>query len=162
MAASDFILEIDGIKGESQDDKHKDQIDIESFSWGASNSGAHATGGGGGTGKVAFQDVHFTIAVNKASPNLMLKCATGEHLKKAVLHIRKQGEKQQEYYTITMEDLIISSYQSGGSNGSPVVHDSFSLNFAKIKFEYKPQKKDGTLDAAVTGGWDVKANKKTG
>jgi type VI secretion system secreted protein Hcp len=158
--ASDYLLEVDGIKGESSDSKHKDTIEIQSFSWGNSNSGSHGSGGGGGAGKVNFQDFHFTTSVNKASPKLMQFCATGEHIKKAVLFVRKQGKDQQEAYTVTLEDLLVSSYQSGGSEGSGALPvDQFSLNFSKIKFEYKPQKADGTLDGPVTGTWDVKANK---
>jgi type VI secretion system secreted protein Hcp len=159
--ASDYLLMIDGIKGESGDSKHKDTIEIESFSWGCSNSGSHASGGGGGAGKVSYQDLHCTTGVNKASPLLMLACATGQHIKKAVLTVRKQGGDQQDYYVVTMEDLLVSSYQSGGhAGGGSVPTDQFALNFTKIKFDYKPQKADGTLDAAVAGGWDLKANKK--
>ncbi|AMJ62815.1 Hcp family type VI secretion system effector [Bosea sp. PAMC 26642] len=159
--ASDFLLELDGIKGESQDSKHKDFIEIESFSWGASNSGSHASGGGGGAGKVSFQDLHFTTKVNKASPNLMVACATGQHIKKAKLVVRKHGGEQQEYYVISLDDLLVSSYQSGDAvGGDTIPTDQFSLNFSKIKFEYKPQKADGSLDAAITGGYDVKTNKK--
>jgi type VI secretion system secreted protein Hcp len=159
--ATDFHLEIDGIKGESTDEKFKDQIQLMSFSWGASNAGSHGVGAGGGAGKVAFQDLHCMMQVNKASPLLMLKCSTGDHITKATLHVRKQGGAQEEYYTVKLEDLLVSSYQSGGSDGSgDQPTDQFSLNFTKIVFEYKPQKKDGTLDAAVTGGWDVKKNVK--
>jgi type VI secretion system secreted protein Hcp len=159
--ASDYLLMIEGIKGESNDSKHKGEIEIESFSWGATNTGSHAAGGGGGAGKVSYQDFHFTTGVNKASPLLMLACATGQHIKKAVLTVRKQGGDQQEFYTITMEDLLVSSYQSGGhSGGNTLPVDQFSLNFAKIKFGYKPQKPDGTLDSEVTAGYDLKANKK--
>jgi type VI secretion system secreted protein Hcp len=160
MAAVDYLLEIDGIKGESTDAKLAGTIEIESFSWGATNTGAHSSGTGGGAGKVAYQDMHFTTAVNKASPALMLACAKGQHIKKAVLHVRKQaGSEQAEYYTILMEDLLISSYQSGGhGSGSSIPTDQFSLNFTKIKFSYKPQKPDGGLDSAVEGGWDVKKN----
>lgn len=161
MAAVDYHLEIDGIKGESQDSKNKEQIQIESFSWGATNTGAHSTGTGGGAGKVVFQDIHFTTGVNKASPLLLLACATGQHIKKAVLHVRKQGGDQQEYYTVTMEDLLVSSYQSGGhAGGGTVPTDQFALNFTKITYGYKPQKTDGSLDSEVKAGWDVKANKK--
>lgn len=160
--ASDFLLEIDGIKGESNDTKHPGTIEIESFSWGATNSGAHATGGGGGAGKVSFQDLHFSTGVNKSSPLLMLACASGQHIKKAVLFVRKQGGDQQEYYTITLEDVLVSSYQSGGSSGggASVPTDQFSLNFTQIKYEYKPQKPDGSLDSAVSAGWNVKKNVK--
>jgi type VI secretion system secreted protein Hcp len=161
MATTDYLLEIDGIKGESNDDKHKGTIEISSFGWGVMNSGSHAAGGGGGAGKATFADISFTSSVSKASPLLMLACATGQHIKKAVLHVRKQGGDQQEYMTLTMEDLLISSYQSGDSPGGAVaVVDSFSLNYAKIKFEYKPQKPDGSLDSAVSAGYDLKANKK--
>jgi len=158
---SDYLLEIDGIKGESSDSKHPGTIEVESFSWGETNSGAHSTGGGGGAGKVHFQDLHFTTSVNKSSPLLALACATGQHIKKAVLFVRKQGGDQQEYYTITMSDLLVSSYQSGGhGSGNSVPTDQCSLNFTTIKFEYKPQKPDGSLDSAVTAGYDLKQNKK--
>lgn len=158
--ASDFLLEIDGIKGESNDSKHKETIEIESFSWGVSNSGSHAAGSGGGAGKASFQDLHCTANVNKSSPVLMLSCANGKHIKKAVLFVRKQGKDQQEFYTVTLEDLLVSSYQSGDSTGgNPVPTDQFSLNFAKIKFEYKLQKPDGSLGAPSTGTWNLKENK---
>jgi type VI secretion system secreted protein Hcp len=159
--AVDYLLEIDGIKGESHDSKHKDTIEIESFSWGATNAGSHGAGGGGGAGKVNFQDIHFTTHVNKASPALMLACATGQHIKKAVLYVRKQGTGQQDYYTVTLQDLLVSSFQSGGHSGGdakPV--DQFALNFATVKFEYKLQKPDGSLDSPVTGSYDLKQNKK--
>ena len=159
--ASDYLLELDGVKGESADSKHKDSIEISSFSWGCTNSGSHSSGGGGGAGKASFQDIHFTTSVNKSSPKLMLNCATGEHIKKAVLFVRKAGTDQQEYYTVTLSDCLVSSYQSGGHEGGDAKPtDQFSLNFAKIEFEYKPQKSDGSLEAAVKTGYDVKANKK--
>ncbi len=160
MAAVDFFLKLDGIDGESQDSKHKGTIDIESFSWGATQSGAHSGQGGGGAGKVVFQDFHFTMRINKASPKLMLACATGQHIKSAILTSRKAGGKQEEYLKVTMSDLLVSSFQTGGSGHSDVVPtDQISLNFAKVEFEYKEQKPDGTLGGAVKTGYDLKANK---
>ena len=159
--ATDFLLEIDGIPGESSDSKHKNTIEVDSFSWGVSNAGTYASGGGGGAGKASFQDMHFTSTVNKASAKLAQACATGEHIKKAVLYVRKQGENQKDYYKVTLEDLLVSSYQSGDSAGGSVLPtDQFSLNYAKIKYEYSMQKTDGSLDAPITMTWDLKANKK--
>jgi type VI secretion system secreted protein Hcp len=159
--AADYFLKIDGIKGESQASGHKDEIDIESFSWGVTQSGSFATAGGGGSGKANFQDLHFTARASKASPNLLVACATGQHIKETTLTLRKAGGDQQPYYTIKLTDVLISSYQSGGSEGSNALPvDQFSLNFAKIAYEYKAQKADGTLDAAVKGAYDVKASKK--
>ncbi|HJZ54587.1 MAG TPA: type VI secretion system tube protein Hcp [Gemmataceae bacterium] len=159
--ATDYILEIEGIKGESTDSKVQGGIELLSWGLGVSNTGSHAAGGGGGVGKASYSDFAATAAVNKASPLLMLACATGQHIKKAVLHVRKQGGEQQEYMTITMTELLVSSYNSGDAPGGDVaVIDSFSLNYTTIKFEYKPQKPDGSLDSAVTAGYDLKQNKK--
>jgi type VI secretion system secreted protein Hcp len=159
--ASDYLLVIDGIKGESNDDKFKDSIEVQSFSWGESNSGSAGSGGGGGTGKATFQDLQFTAEVNKGSPLLALACATGQHIKKAELHLRKAGGAQEVFYKITLTDLLVSNFQSGGHEGPGArPTDQFALNYAKIEFDYKPQKPDGTLDAAVHFGYDIKANKK--
>ncbi len=160
MAAVDYFLKLDGIDGESTDDKHKGEIDVVSWSWSESNSGASATGGGGGSGKVSMADFHFTMAANKATPKLMLACASGQHIKSGILTCRKAGGDQQEYLKITMSDLLVSSYQTGGGSGDVIPLEQISLNFSKIEYEYKPQKADGTLDAPVKAGWDVKANKK--
>src|SRR5262249_41044900 len=158
MAAADFFLIIDGIKGETEDAKMKSKgaIEITSWSWGATQSGTFAVGSGGGAGKAAFQDLHFTALGSKASPELAQACLEGRHIKSAELIVRKAGKEQQEYYCVRLTDVLISSYQSGGSSGGDALPvDQFSLNFAKLEIIYKPQKADGTLDAAVKGGWDL-------
>jgi len=157
--AVDYFLKIDGIKGESQDAKHKDEIDVESWSWGATQQGTHAGGGGGGAGKVNMQDFSFVMTANKASPLLMFACANGEHIKSALLTCRKAGKEQQEYLKIKLYDLLVSSYQTGGSSGAVVPTESISLNFSKVEHEYYPQKADGSLDAKVLKHWDLKTNK---
>ena len=158
--ASDYLLEIDGIKGESKDSKHKDTIEVESFSWGATQSGSFSSGGGGGAGKVTFQDLHCTSTVNSASPLLAKACATGQHIKKATLFVRKAGGSQEDFYKVTLEDCLISSYQTGGSShGEALPVDQYSLNFAKIEFKYQEQKADGTLGGAVEMKYDLKARK---
>lgn len=159
MAAVDYFLKLQGIEGESTDSKHKAEIDIESWSWGATQGGAHGFGGGGGAGKVQMQDFHFTMRVNKASPKLMLACATGEHIKEAILTCRKAGKEQQEYLKIKFSDLLVSSYQTGGSAGDVIPMDQISLNFSKIELEYKEQKADGSLGGATKAGYDLKLNK---
>lgn len=161
MAHVDFFLKIEGVPGESTDSKHKGEIDVESWSWGATNAGDSAVRGGMGSGKVAMQDFHFVMKVNKASPKLMEKCATGEHIGKAVMVCRKAGGEQQEFLTVTMTDLLVSSYQTGGAGASDIVPtDQISINFSKIEFEYKEQTAKGTLAGSVKAGYDLKANKK--
>jgi type VI secretion system secreted protein Hcp len=161
MAAVDYFLKVDGIDGESQDAKHKNEIDVLSWSFGVTNSGTMAMGGGGGAGKAAFNDFHFTMQVNKSSPKLKLACASGEHIKKAVLTCRKAGKDQQEFLKYTFTDCIVSSFQQGGSaSGSIIPVDEISLNYGQIETEYKAQKADGTLDGAIKAGWHLKENRK--
>src|SRR6266849_1051132 len=146
MAAVDYFLKIDGIEGESHDSTHKNEVDLISWSWGASQAGSHQAGGGGGAGKVSMQDFHFTMHVNKSTPKLVQACASGEHIKKAVLTCRKAGKEQQEYLKITFSDLLVSSYRtSAGEHGDPLPTEQVTLNYAKIEYEYKAQKADGSL-----------------
>ena len=160
MAHVDYFLKLEGIKGESTDDKHKDEIELESWSFGGTNAGAFASGGGGGSGKVALQDFNFVKKTDKSSPNLFKACCTGEHIKTATLVCRKAGKEQQEFLTIVLTSALVSSFQTGGSAGSDIIPmDQVSLNFGKIEYKYKEQKADGSLGGEVIGGWDVTINK---
>lgn len=158
--AVDYFLKIDGIEGESQDDKHKNEIHLESWSWGESQQGSHAADGGGGAGKIDMQDFYFLMKNNKSSPKLFLACANGEHIKSAVLVCRKAGKTQQEFLKYTFSDLLVSSYSTAGSNNDVIPLDKIGFNFSKIEVEYKPQQADGTLGAGIKAGWNLKTNVK--
>lgn len=161
MSSVDYYLKIDGIDGESHDSKHKGEIDLESWSWGCTQSGSSAGGGGGGAGKISMQDFHFVMKVNKATPKLILACASGQHIKSAILTCRKAGGQQEEFLKYTFSDVLISSYQTGGSGGSEIIPtEQISFNYAKMETEYKEQKPDGTLGGAIKAGWDLKTNTK--
>ena len=94
MAAFDYFLKVDGIAGESTDSKHKGEIDVLSWSWGETQSGSAGGGGGGGAGKVQMQDLHVTSNMSKASPQLMLACASGQHIKSAILTGRRVARQR--------------------------------------------------------------------
>ena len=156
--AFDAFLKIDGIKGESADSKHKGEIDIMSFSWGASQTGVSATGGGGGAGKVHFQDIHFVKKSDASSPLLMLHCAQGAHIKEGNLVVRKAGGSQLEYLKIKLTDILVSSYKEHGSihKGDEIPMEEVSLNFAKVEYSYQPQGADGKAQGGhILAGWDV-------
>jgi type VI secretion system secreted protein Hcp len=158
--AVDYFLKIDGIPGESKDSKHKDEIDVEAWSWGEVNPVQHGSGSGAGAGKVQVQDFNFTARFSKASPSLMLSCASGKHLKSAVLTARRGDKAQAEFLTFSLSDVLVSSYQTAGAEAGDVAPvDSVSLNFSKIQIEYKEQKADGSLGGSIKAGWDVKQNK---
>jgi type VI secretion system secreted protein Hcp len=156
--AVDMFLKITDIKGESKDKTHKDEIEIESFSWGATQLGASSHGGGAGAGKVSMNDFHFVMRNNSASPHLFLHCADGKHLKEAKLTCRKAGGTQQNFLVVTMSDVLISSYQTGGSNGGEVPMDQISLNYSKIEIDALVQDEKGITKSAGKKWWDMKTN----
>lgn len=161
--AIDYFLKIKGIQGESKDAKHTNEIDIHSFSWGASQPGSFAHGSGGTGGKVSMSDLSFTMASCKATTQLMAACASGKHIDEAIVYCRKStGDGgQQEYMTWTFSPIIISSYHTGGSSGAEVPIDSVSINYGKVKVEYKMQVDDkGNLQAGTPFGWDLEKNEK--
>jgi type VI secretion system secreted protein Hcp len=155
MAQVDYFLKLDGIKGESTDKAHTGEIDVLSWSWGASNAGTGGSGGGSGAGVVAMQDLHFTMKMNAASPVLMQNCASGKHIASGKLTCRRAGGDQQEYLVITLTDVVVSSYNSGGNSGDVIPTDQVSLNFVSIAFDYKPQDAKGALGSVVHGGWST-------
>lgn len=158
--AMDMFLKLDDVKGESTDSKHKDEVDVLSWSWGMSQSGTTHMGGGGGSGKVAVQDISVTKHVDKGSPVLALACMTGKHFKQGLLTIRKAGDKPLEYLKIKMDEVIITSISHGGSGGEDRLTETISLNFAKVGFVYTPQKPDGSGDAAVEAVYNIAENVK--
>lgn len=160
--AVDMFIKIDAVKGEAQDKAHKDEIDVLAWSWGMSQSGSMHTGGGGGSGKVAVQDMSFTKWIDKSSANLMEYCSNGKQYKEAKLVVRKAGgDNPLEYLIITMTDVIVTSVSTGGSGGEDRLTENVTLNFAGVKVDYQAQKPDGSKDGGpVKYGWDIAANAK--
>jgi type VI secretion system secreted protein Hcp len=162
MAGVDYFLKIVGIDGESSDAKHKNEIEVQSFSWGEQNHVAALGGGGGaGAGKVVPADFQYTSRFSRASPKLLVACATGEHIKEATLTGRKSGKTQFEFLSITFADVLVSGYDTSGVSGEEgAPADQVSLKFASLRMTYKMQKADGSVGQTIVGGFDFKANKK--
>jgi type VI secretion system secreted protein Hcp len=157
--AVDFFLKLDGIEGESQDSKHKGEIQLESFSFGVSQAGTAAYGGGMGAGKASVSDFQIVKKADKASFKLFLNCAQGKHIASGVLIARKAGGDQMEYYKVKLTDLIVSSWQNAGTGNDAVPLEQVSFNYSKIELEYKEQDQKGALKGVVTANWDVKTTK---
>ncbi len=161
MAQVDYFLKIDGVDGESTDSKHKGEIQIESWSIGATNASSFTSGGGGGAGKSVLQDLHIVKKTDKASAKLLTACCTGEHLKTATLVCRKAGGDQQEFLTLVLSPILITSLQAGGAAGADVIPtEQVSIAYGKLEYKYKPQDDKGALGGEVIGGWDVTTNTK--
>jgi type VI secretion system secreted protein Hcp len=155
-----MFMKIDDVGGESNDKTHKGVIDVLAWSWGISNSGTTHQGGGGGAGKANVQDLSFTKYCDSSSHALMMAATNGHHFKKAHLVVRKAGGKGApiEYIKIEMDEVLITSVSAGGSGGEDRLTENVTLNFAKVKYEYTPQKPDGTPGKTMEMVYDIAAN----
>lgn len=133
--AVDYFLKVDGIEGESVEQDHKGEIEVESFSW-----GINATDDKGNVnGRPDVSDFHFTMRMSKASPKLMQACATGEHIKNATFTGRRAGGNDQlEFIKIELDRILIGLYRVGGG-GDELPMEEISLNFGTAAIEFTSQ-----------------------
>lgn len=155
--ATDIFARIGDIKGESLDARHKDEIEIQSFSWGVMNNGAIGGTGGTSSGKPTFQDLALVHRIDKASPALFRACATGQRFKDAAITHRKAGGAQAEYLVIKLNDVLVTSVAHSGDGQSNT--ETISVGFGKVDFEYRTQKPDGSPGAASSFKYDLKTGK---
>jgi len=158
----DMFMKIDGANGESKDANHKNWTDIISFSWGATQPGNMASGGGLGAGKASFNDLHVVARIDKAAPAVMKHCASGKHLSKIELSVCKAGGQQIEYTKITLEDVLVSSVQLTGELNQESVTVNFAFQAAKVKQQYWEQTEQGGKGAESVVAWDIKKNQEVG
>ena len=171
--AVDYFLKIDGVKGESQDDKHKDEIHIIGFSWGAKNTGSMQTGLGGGVGRADVQDLTVKKFLDLSSPLLGQSCISGKHFASIQLTGRRQGETPLEHVIIKLTNAIVSTYKIGGGlddissddykgqDDAPFAETELvKFNFEEYSFKYVQQTDKGGAGSNVQQGWNVRSNKK--
>jgi type VI secretion system secreted protein Hcp len=158
--AFDAFLKLNGVTGESQKATHAGEIDVMSFSWGASNSSSVGTGTGVSVGKVTVSDFSVMKTTDKASPSLFQKCCDGSVIPTGVVTIQKQvAGVPTPYLVYNFQNLYVTSIQwsgSGGAGDSPMESITFCFEVGTV--DYSPQKDDGSLDNAIHGGWDVGQN----
>jgi type VI secretion system secreted protein Hcp len=160
--ANDVYLQIDGIKGESTDDKHKDWIEVSNV-----NSGIHqpraesvSTAGGHTSGKADLSNITFTKLADLSSPILKQHCAMGKTIAKAVLHyMRADGNGTPIcYYKEELENVMISGISSNSGDGG-IMKEMVHLAFSRIKWTYTKQDITGGTSGSTSGGWDAASNK---
>jgi type VI secretion system secreted protein Hcp len=153
----DYFLKIDGIPGESQDAKHKDWIELASFSWGLTEPRT-GTGAGSGAGRPTFSELQVVKVVDNASPQLFLACASGKHIKEATLSVRQPAPQQLEYLKIIFSNVLVTSFDEAAGADPP--QDTIGFNFDHIEMTYTPQEASGEAGAPVAAGWDLSKNVK--
>ncbi len=161
--AFDAFLKIDGIPGESSDEKHKDTIEILAYSTGISqkSSASASSGGGASSERADFQDFTIDKALDKASPKLALACADGTHIKEISLVLCRAGGDKVQYMEYKMSNCIVSSHMPGGTKtgAEALPTETVSFNYGKIEWTYTQQKRaDGSGGGNVAGGWNLEAN----
>jgi type VI secretion system secreted protein Hcp len=160
--AYDAFLKLDGITGESQKANHTGEIDLMSFSWGASNSSSVGTGTGVSVGKVSVSDFSIMKATDSASPVLFQKCCDGSVMTTGVVTLQRQVQGTATPYLVyNFTNVYVTSIQwsgSGGAGDAPMESVSFCFEVGTV--DYTPQKDDGSPGNAIHGGWDVGQNVK--
>jgi type VI secretion system secreted protein Hcp len=157
--AVDYFLKLDGIEGESLDEKHKNEIQIMSWSWGASNVSSVSGTGGSGAGKVSLSDFNIMTNFDKATPKFFKSVCAGTHIKTGTMSAIKAGADGKPYLKVDFKELFVTGLQISGSSEIPTVSLSFSYN--EIKIDYSTQNEQGNLTSIGPVGYDLKGNKLT-
>lgn len=157
----DMFLRIGKLKGEAQDDKHKDKIDIKAWSWTFSNPTTVSTGGGSGSGKVSVGNLVVKKYIDVATPALILACCQGTHNEDAELIVRESGgDAPVEYLKITMKQVFVSSVKPSGADHMGRLSEELILNFREFTLAYTEQDDTGKPKTPVlTVNYDIAKNK---
>ena len=155
--AYDAFIKFPGVDGESSRKGFEKQIEVLSFSLGASNPTTIGAGGGGGAGKVSISSFNFMKHSDVTSPLLFQKCCAGEHFDKVTVTLNKAGGKAPvKFLVYDFEKVFVESVQwSGSSGGDDTPVESVSLAFGKVTVTYTAQNPDGTPGATKIGQWDL-------
>lgn len=152
------FLNIEGVSGESQDSIHKNWIDVHDFILTASQPGSMASGGGGGAGKVKYEDLVIMAHADKATPTIFQLASSGKHIGKVELSVNKSGGAKVEYLRLTLEDVLVTEARYQGLT-SDMVSVSYRFQASRIRQSYWEQTAAGGKGAEVASGWDIKQNK---
>jgi type VI secretion system secreted protein Hcp len=160
--AIDVYLQIDGIKGESTDDRHKDWIECKSVTFGVEQpkSATASTGGGHTAERCEHQDIVFAKLADLSSPILLQTCSAGRTIPKARLEFMRadaQGERV-KYFEIEIENVLIGAVSPSVHEGD-ILTEEVALKFSKIKWRYTQQKITGGAGGNTSGGWDLATNR---
>ena len=157
MAQADMFLKLTNIKGEALDAKHKDEIEVLSWSFGASQAGSAHGGTGSGTGKVSIQDLTITHYVDQSSTDLLKHLTNGKHIDEGMLTVRKAGGTHLEYFKFKMEQIIVTHISNGGGAGQDRITENVTLNFRKFTQIYTAQDAKGAAKPSSDFTWDIAA-----
>ncbi|HWV99911.1 MAG TPA: type VI secretion system tube protein Hcp [Candidatus Acidoferrum sp.] len=153
MQAPHFFLKIQEIKGDARPKSHENEIEIVSWSWGQTQSVFPSEARKSG-GSVSMRDLQFTAVTGAASSQLLLHCAAAKRLKSAILTCEQdRGNTRHKYLTVTLSNVVISSFDIEGSSGADLPLDRVTLKFTKLEFAFTP-----LAGGNFTCSWDLSLN----
>jgi type VI secretion system secreted protein Hcp len=155
--AVDYFLKLDGIEGESADSNHKNEIQLMSWSWGASQVSSVAGTGGSGAGKADLSDFSLMTYFDKATPKFFKSIGAGTHIASGTLSAVKSGAQGKPYLKVDFAEIFVTSLQISGSSEVPTVAISFTYN--EIKIDYSVQDEKGNLKSTGPITYNTKENK---
>jgi type VI secretion system secreted protein Hcp len=155
--AVDYFLKLDGIEGESADSNHKNEIQLMSWSWGASQVSSVAGTGGSGAGKADLSDFSLMTYFDKATPKFFKSIGAGTHIASGTLSAVKSGAQGKPYLKVDFAEIFVTSLQISGSSEVPTAAISFTYN--EIKIDYSVQDEKGNLKSTGPITYNTKENK---
>lgn len=158
VAADQIFLKLDGIRGASTNERHKDEIDITSYAQAFRNSANFGFGGGGASGRVSCGDITVLKNIDRSSPDLIMHVTTGRHIREGVITFSAGGDRPLEYYTVRLRDVLIDAVEQMDPPGEPSLTEKVSLKVRQFTFTFVPQDAKGQPGAPVTFGWDCASN----
>ncbi len=156
----DAFIRIEGIEGESTDDKHLGWIQVEDYHLSVNQrvSKTASSAGGASAERANFSELTFTKLLDKATPKLALACAAGTHIDKIVVEICRSGKEKVKYMAYTLTNCLITKLSTASTSGEFPM-DDVAVNFGKIQWCYTQQSRaGGGAVGNIAAGWSLEKN----
>jgi len=157
--AFDAFAKIDGIEGESTDQKHPGWIELLNYQVGLSQkvSSTASSTGGASAERADFQDFSFEKALDKSTPNLSLACASGNHINKIIVEVCRAGSEKIKFMEYKLTNCIVSKVKTESGGAFPF--EKVTINYGKIQWSYTQQNRaGGGATGQIASGWDLQRN----
>ena len=159
----DCFLKIDGVDGESTDDKHLGWIEVLAYSHGVSqpSAGSVSSGGTRYADRADLQDFSIVKTLDKASPKLALYVCNGTHINEVVLELCRATDEKHRYMQYRLSDVMVTVVRpsAGTVAGQVLPLEEVTFNYGKIEWIYtETDPVTGKPKGDVRAQWDLVTN----